>query len=138
MKVYMEHVNLSVNNLPEAVRFFETAFPEFEVRGGGERENNTRWLHIGTQETYIALTEAPNDNQHEKDYDKNGFNHVGFVVEDVAGIADRLLEAGFQRSYPLQEQRYRIRDYFMDAEGNEYEFVQYLSDKTEERNSYSD
>ena len=138
MKVYMEHVNLSVNNLPEAVRFFETAFPEFEVRGGGERENNTRWLHIGTQETYIALTEVPNDNQHEKDYDKNGFNHVGFVVEDVAGIADRLLEAGFQRSYPLQEQRYRIRDYFMDAEGNEYEFVQYLSDKTEERNSYSD
>ena len=57
-------------------------------------------------------------------------------MEDVEVIADRLLAAGFKRDYPKQVENYRIRDYFSDSDGNEFEFVQYLSSEISERNFY--
>jgi hypothetical protein len=80
-----------------------------------------------------STVEIPN----EKSYEKNGFNHIGFVVKDVDTLAKRLLEAGFQRDYPKEIEKFRIRDYFADSDGNQYEFVEYLSDKIEERNSFA-
>ena len=73
----------------------------------------------------------------EKNYDKVGINHIGFVVDNVEDIAENLLKNGYKRDYPKAVENYRIRDYFADADGNQYEFVQYLSDVSEERNSYS-
>lgn len=134
-KVYLEHANISVKNVENTVHFFKTAFPHFKIRGGG---NQTRkWLHIGDSVTYIALSEAePEAKIHENDYNETGINHIGFVVDDVAIIADRLLSEGFKRDYPKQIEKFRIRDYFTDGEGNEYEFVEYLSLNSEEMNSY--
>lgn len=40
------------------IRFLETAFPEFQVRGEGKNQDGLRWVHIGTNETYIALSPA--------------------------------------------------------------------------------
>ncbi|MBL4578746.1 MAG: VOC family protein [Flavobacteriales bacterium] len=136
MKLYMEHINLSAHDLDGATKFFKTAFPNFQVRGGGDGTFG-KWLHIGTDETYIAITQADPGKRGER-YASSGINHVGFVVDDVDALAKRLSKAGYQRSYPKQEQQFRIRDYFLDSEGNEYEFVEYLSDKVEERNTYAD
>ncbi len=133
--MYLEHANISVNNLNESIRFFQAAFPDFAVRGGGE-SNGRKWIHLGNEQTYLALNEAIEIQHHEKDYLKNGINHLGFVVNDVEAIADRILTAGFKRDYPKQVEKYRIRDYFADADGNEYEFVQYLSEDLDERNFY--
>ena len=120
------------------MNFFKTAFPDFEVRGEGKRaDGKGRWVHFGTPETYIAINEGRGAKEGER-YEGVGINHVGFVVDDIEGVGRRLKEAGYQRSYPVQNQRFRIRDYFLDADGNEYEFVQYLSDKPEERNDYSE
>ncbi|MFT7613932.1 MAG: catechol 2,3-dioxygenase-like lactoylglutathione lyase family enzyme [Parvicellaceae bacterium] len=132
-KIYMEHANISVTNLNKAVEFFQTAFPTFKVRGGGEG-----WLHLGDEETYLALSEGNKGKTEHPDYEELGINHLGFVVEDVDSIAKRMDAHGFKRSYPKQIQKYRIRDYFNDGDDNQYEFVQYLSDKDEERNSYND
>ena len=137
--VYLEHANITVNNLENSVKFFQTAFPSFKIRGGGE-DNGKEWIHLGDDSTYLALNshrDRKDTNQHEKDYDKNGFNHIGFVVGDVESLAERLLAAGFERDYPKQVETFRIRDYFTDADGNEYEFVQYLSDDIAERNSFA-
>lgn len=133
--IYLEHANISVNNIDKAQHFFQTAFPHFKVRGGG---NETReWIHLGDEDTYIAITQAEKEEaKHEKNYSKTGINHIGFVVNDVAQIAHRLLTENYKRSYPKQVEKFRIRDYFYDAEGNEYEFVEYLSDKIEEKNKY--
>lgn len=134
--VYLEHANITVSNLDNAIKFFQTAFPDFFVRGGGER-NGHRWIHLGNEETYVALnTSLTPVNHPSKSYLKNGINHIGFVVSDVSGVANRLIEAGFKRDYPREEETFRIRDYFADDDGNEYEFIQYLSNKVEERNSY--
>ncbi|MEZ5003580.1 MAG: VOC family protein [Chitinophagales bacterium] len=136
-KIYLEHANITVSDLNKSIEFFTTAFPHFKVRGGGE--GNRKWIHLGDDVTYLALNEAKlTDQSIINDYDTKGFNHIGFVVEDVKAIADRLMAADYQRNYPKQIQPFRIRDYFLDADGNEYEFVEYLSDKTEERNSYDD
>ena len=48
---YLEHNNITVNNLDEAVKFIQTAMPEFEIRGEGAAlstqttHKNTRCFH---------------------------------------------------------------------------------------------
>lgn len=135
-EVYLEHANITVKNLDLAIKFFQTAFPEFKVRGGGT-SNGRKWVHLGNDATYLALNENDKTEFREKDYSKNGFNHIGFVVSNAGDIAERLLAEGFKRSYPKEVEEFRIRDYFIDNDGNECEFVQYLSDKIEERNSFA-
>ena len=137
-EVYLEHANITVSNLDNSIIFFQTAFPNFKIRGGGEN-NGKKWVHFGNSSTYLAinsLIDSGMNNFHEKDYDKNGFNHIGFVVTDIESIANRLLAAGYKRDYPKQVEKFRIRDYFIDMDGNEYEFVQYLSEDIAERNSF--
>jgi catechol 2,3-dioxygenase-like lactoylglutathione lyase family enzyme len=134
-KIYLEHANITVNNLESAIDFFQTAFPDFEIRGGGTH-NGRKWIHLGNDTTYMAINQALHQKIETKDYTTPGFNHLGFVVEDIDTIGERLLAAGYKRDYPKQEEKYRIRDYFLDADGNEYEFVQYLSDDISERNFY--
>ncbi len=134
--MYLEHANITVSNLQEAIKFFQTAFPHFKIRGGG---NDMReWIHFGDDDTYIAINQAKqNDLKADKNYDKIGINHLGFVVQDVEEIANNLLSNGYKRDYPKQVEQFRIRDYFADADGNQYEFVQYLSEVVQEKNSYS-
>ena len=135
-KIYLEHANITVNDLTNAIRFFQAAFPHFEIRGEGIY-NGRKWVHLGDQDTYLALNQVHGEINIKKDYQKTGINHIGFVVEDVNAIADRLLEQGFERDFPRQEEEFRIREYFTDKDGNEYEFVQYLSTIPEEKNLYA-
>lgn len=134
--IYLEHANITVNDLQEAIRFFQCAFPHFKIRGGG---NDMReWIHLGDNDTYIAINQAKqSDLKVDRNYDKIGINHLGFVVQNVEEIANNLLSNGYQRDFPKEVEEFRIRDYFADADGNQYEFVQYLSDKPEEKNSYN-
>jgi catechol 2,3-dioxygenase-like lactoylglutathione lyase family enzyme len=135
-KMYLEHINITVSDLKESVRFFQTAFPHFKVRGGGKEMRE--WIHLGDDDSYIAINQATHNHlKAEKNYDKIGINHLGFVVDNVEEIANNLIKAGYQRDYPKQVERFRIRDYFADADGNQFEFVQYLSELAEEKNSYT-
>ena len=42
MAVRLEHANLCVRDLEEMIRFLQTAFPEFRLRGEGTGTNGTR------------------------------------------------------------------------------------------------
>ena len=135
-KIYLEHANITVNDPKEAIKFFQTAFPHFKIRGGGD--GMREWIHLGDDNTYIAINQAKQrDLKADKNYDKIGINHLGFVVQNVEEIANNLLSNGYKRDFPKEVEQFRIRDYFADADGNQYEFVQYLSDKSEEKNSYN-
>lgn len=134
--IYLEHANITVNDLQEAIKFFQTAFPHFKIRGGGNEMRE--WIHLGDDDTYIAINQAKqSDLKADKNYDRIGINHLGFVVQDVEEIANNLLNNGYRRDFPKEVEQFRIRDYFADADGNQYEFVQYLSNKPEEKNNYS-
>ncbi len=132
MSALLEHANLNVRDIDATVRFLQTAFPEFAIRGGGEA-NGTRWVHVGTAETYLALNEDPG-----LDTTGGSLNHLGYAVDDVDALATRMLAAGYQEGFRAPSHPHRIRRYFLDPDGVEWEFVQYLSDDVAERNDYSD
>ncbi len=114
MKPYIEHANINVTSLDESVRFLRTAFPEFSVRGRGD-SNGIKWLHIGTDASYLALNETGNLER----VKMSPLNHVGFVVDDVAVIKQRLLEAGYREGFVADPHQHRRRLYFLDKDGLE-------------------
>lgn len=53
----LEHVNTTVPDIDEAIKFLKTAAPDFQVRIEEKQEESFRWAHIGNHEYYIALQE---------------------------------------------------------------------------------
>jgi catechol 2,3-dioxygenase-like lactoylglutathione lyase family enzyme len=137
MAARMEHANLHVRHFDDAVRFLTAAFPDFHVRSESV-ENGLRWMHIGTDDNYIALNETVIDrNPNLEPYNGSpGVNHLGYVVDDVDALQERLSAAGFRDSTYPNNHPHRKRVYFYDADGNDWEFVQYFSDDSAERNDY--
>jgi catechol 2,3-dioxygenase-like lactoylglutathione lyase family enzyme len=134
----LEHANLIVRDMDAAMRFLQTAFPDFRVRREGKGWAGTRWMHIGTDDTYIALNEAQAEPAERwMPYGgKPGLNHLGYAVADVDALRSRLVSAGYRDSTVPNNHPYRKRVYFHDDEGNDWEFVQYLSEDSTQRNDY--
>jgi catechol 2,3-dioxygenase-like lactoylglutathione lyase family enzyme len=137
MTMRLEHANLIVRNIDATVRFLSAAFPEFEVRREWQRDGR-RGIHIGTDDTYVALNEASNEPAERwVPYEgKPGVNHLGYEVDDVDALQRRLKSAGFKDSTYPNNHPHRKRVYFYDDDGNDWEFVQYFSDDPAERNDY--
>ena len=127
----LEHANLNVSSIDAAVRFLQTAFPEFRVRGGGVVEGK-RWAHVGTDETYLALNESDSTAL------GGPLNHLGYVVDDVDALAARMHAAGYREGFVAPEHPHRKRRYFHDSQDVEWEFVEYLVDDPVLRNDYSE
>ena len=137
MTIRMEHANLHVRHFDDAVRFLKTAFPEFRIRSESIRDG-LRWMHIGTDGTYIALNETKQDPKTGwAPYNgRPGVNHLGYEVDDVDSLHERLTDAGFKDSTYPNNHPHRKRVYFNDADGNDWEFVQYFTDDPSLRNDY--
>ena len=135
-KCQLEHANINVRNLDEAKRFLTTAFPDFKVRRDAGPDEEKPWIHIGTDSTYIALSRAT-EHGAAANYRGPGINHLGFVVDDIDDIKQRLSAAGYKEGIVCEPHPYRKRLYFHDADGLEWEFIQYLSDDPGERNDYT-
>lgn len=120
------------------VRFLQTAFPNFRVRGGRTGTGGKHWHHIGTDDTYIALSPATRerDQQWTPYSGIPGVNHLAYEVDDVDALRNRLVEGGYKESTVPNSHPFRKRVYFNDPDGNDWEFVQYFSDDPRERNDY--
>lgn len=136
MTIRIEHANMIVRDVDAMMRFLQTAFPEFRVRREGNGEQ--RWVHIGTDETYIALNEAVSEPPERwvPYAGKPGVNHLGYEVDDVDALRQRMRAAGYRDSTVPNSHPYRKRVYFHDPDGNDWEFVQYFSDDPTKRNDY--
>ncbi len=135
--MYLEHANITVENAEKTMEFLKTAFPDFELRGQGSLQNQSgKWVHFGNEIFYFALQQC-DDHLSETGtrYLNDGINHVGMVVEDLDGIVGRLGEKGYS-GYESDPHPYRRRAYYFDPNGIEWEFVQYFSVKSAERNYY--
>ncbi len=138
MTVRLEHANLIVRDIDATIRFLQTAFPGFRIRFDGADSRGIRWVHIGTAETYIALTQATVEPKERATPYAGipGVNHLAFEVGDVDALRKRLTVAGYRDSTVPNSHPFRTRVYFYDPDGNDWEFVQYLSDDPEKRNDY--
>ena len=137
MQAYVEHANITVSNIDDAVQFIQTAIPEFKERHRGQ--TNYRWCHIGTDDSYIALQEVVEREQTDRSpYLDVGINHIGIVVDDVDRVEKRLLAAGYEQNDIGEDNPFRKRVYFYDASGVEWEFIEYLTHDAENKNRYED
>ncbi len=138
MSIRLEHANLCVRDVDEMARFLSTAFPEFKLRGEGKTVLGSRWVHVGTDQTYIALQEASREPAEVwvPYSEKPGTNHLGFEVPNAGALRERMLAEGYQESTVPNRHPHRRRVYFHDREGNDWEFVEYASVDPAERNDY--
>ncbi len=139
MPARLEHANLTVQDLDGVVRFIVTALPEFRLRYDGPGADGTRWVHVGTDETYLALNAAAaGSSPPAPPYQGSpGLNHLAYEVEDVEAVRTRLRAAGFRESGAAEAHPHRRRVYFYDPDGNDWEFVQYLIDDPRARHDYA-
>ena len=139
MTVRLEHANLIVRDIDATILFLRTAFPEYRIRFDGTNPRGGRWVHIGTDDCYIALTQATAEpEQRWTPYvGLPGVNHLAFEVDDIVSLRERLKSAGYQDSTVPNNHPYRKRVYFHDRDGNDWEFVQYLSGDPAKRNDYT-
>ena len=138
MNAYLEHANLHVTDVDGTLDFIRTALPDFRVRFDSGRGDPERWVHVGDDMSYLALYRSSRPRTQAAD-PYNGepqLNHLGFVVDDVAALRQRLLAKGYRETTIPNNHPARKRLYFLDGEDNEWEFVEYLSSKMDERNDY--
>lgn len=146
MNMSLEHINIKVPSIAKTQRFLAAAFDDYHERGRGYSEAFGSWLHFGNDDSYIALLQ---NKAHEQEGgrivepykldDDYRLMHVGFVVEDVEQLIAKLAGKGFSPidTDDLDTHPFRRRVYYLDENGIEWEFIQYLSDKNSERNDYS-
>jgi catechol 2,3-dioxygenase-like lactoylglutathione lyase family enzyme len=139
MATRLEHANVAVDDLDAAIRFLQTAFPDFRIRVEGLGNLGERWVHLGNDASYVALHAAtrPPAEPWVPYSGRPGTNHLGFEVDDVEALRERLSAAGYRNSTVPNAHPHRRRVYFHDAEGNDWEFVEYSTDDPAERNDYA-
>ena len=139
MSTQLEHANLCVLDIDGMINFLQTALPDFIIRHDETDNDGDRWVHIGNEETYIALNNSTQkDSSDWAPYSgKPGVNHLGYMVDSVEQVRSRLQAGGYIESTVENNHLFRKRLYFYDPEGRDWEFVEYLSDKAEERNDYN-
>jgi predicted enzyme related to lactoylglutathione lyase len=143
MDAWLEHCNLTVSDLNGTLNFFLKVFPEFKLRKKGnlvdEMPNGetmtTPWAHVGTEQSYLALQGPP----HGMSFQAPGntyFNHMGFVVQDIEQTLARVKSAGYERVRLDYTHPHRKRAYAWVFDNTVLEFVEYGSERDEERNDY--
>jgi catechol 2,3-dioxygenase-like lactoylglutathione lyase family enzyme len=139
MSVRLDHANLSVRDVDRMIRFLTAAFPDFRLRGRGPDCAGLAWAHVGNDEIYLSLLAATGEpaERFVPYAGTPGLNHLGFEVDDVAALRERLRAAGYHETTVPNAHPHRRRVYFEDAEGNDWEFVEYRSSDPAERNDYT-
>ncbi len=135
----LEHFNITVPDIDAAIGFIGIIAADFKVRRDELSERGYRWVHIGNEQSYIALQEpypgiesmAPLET-----YRNLGVNHIGLVIEDAARVEKKLLAKGYKPNGPMLAEPHRKRLYFYDRAGFEWELVEYLSDNFDEKYHY--
>lgn len=134
----IEHVNITVPDINEAIRFLKLVAPDFDVRIDEKPADSYRWVHIGNDQYYFALQEPHLDAEPKRQlgsYKNYGVNHVALVVSNLHEIELKLESAGYKRGIGTPVEKYRKRAYYYDHAGFEWELVEYLSNIPSERNS---
>ncbi|MEH6607988.1 MAG: VOC family protein [Halioglobus sp.] len=135
--IRLEHLNLVVRDIPETLKFYQAVFPHWRVRetGAGDWFGKPRkWLHFGDDYQYLTLNDNGEGDNRDLQGHQTGLAHFGFVIENMDEVINRLATAGYPIGKDGAEERYRKNVYFMDPNGFEVEFVEYLSDLPEQRN----
>ena len=137
--LYLEHLNLVVKDIPQALAFYRAAFPHWRIRGEGRsmwHGKPRRWLHFGDDYLYLAFSDHGESSIRDNSGFEIGLSHFAFVTDELEQVTQRLEAAGFIGKKGEGTANIRNNTYFVDADGYEIEFVEYLTEVVAERNDY--
>jgi catechol 2,3-dioxygenase-like lactoylglutathione lyase family enzyme len=136
---FVEHVNATVPDIDQALRFFTHAVPTWRRRGGGSMDwygKTIPWLHVGDDQHYIALQGGGEGAGPDWQTHQAGIKHVGIVVPSVHEVVQRLQDAGFALDHWGGETAHRLSVYFLLDSAFQVEFVEYKTQDAALRNLY--
>ncbi len=136
----IEHSNYVVKNVDKTLTFLQTAFPNAKIRGRGDyvwHGQPRKWLHFGSDDFYIAINSGGNEPVRDTTGTQIGLAHLGFEVENLQAVIDRLSAKGFEIDHPGDSVNSRNNVYYIDPNGLEFEFVEYTSTQINEKNKYT-
>jgi catechol 2,3-dioxygenase-like lactoylglutathione lyase family enzyme len=122
----LEHNNITVRDIDCSVAFYEQALG-LRLRWEGQIEGDhgpLKAVHIGTEDSYLALFQAEKEGEVPRDYRSPGINHLAFVVENLGDYRARLAQLGV-RIHLEADYEPGERIYFYDPDGVEIELVSY-------------
>ena len=112
---------MTVTDIERSAAFFEKLLG-WHQRWRGAAMNGGETIHVGEQTTYLALYTDRED--HTGQQKGRPLNHVGLLVDDLAGAERIVIEHGLE---PFNHGDYAPgrRFYFLDWDGIEFELVSY-------------
>ena len=135
--IRIEHINLVIKDMKKSLEFYRAAFPHWQVRaeGGYELRGQPKsWIHFGDDYQYLAFSDYGEGENRDLEGEQVGLAHFAFVVNDLDALMKRLSQAGFDVDKDGADEPFRKNIYYIDPDGFEVEFVEYLSDLPTERN----
>ena len=121
----LEHANLTLGDPDAAAALMERLFG-WAVRWSGDSIGGGRTVHVGSEESYLALYAPPSHLGEPGDSyaTRTGLNHVGVVVDDLDAVEERVRAEGLE-PYSFGEYEPGRRFYFRCPQGVEFEVVSY-------------
>ena len=124
---YLEHANITVDD-PDATAALLVDLFGWHVRWSGGSIHDGRSVHVGSDQSYLALytgpdgvpLEAPRNSYREK----AGLNHIGVVVDDLDAVEAAVKAKGYEPHSHADYEPGR-RFYFVEENGVEIEVIAY-------------
>jgi catechol 2,3-dioxygenase-like lactoylglutathione lyase family enzyme len=138
--IHLEHVNLVVKDIDKSLEFYQAAFPHWRIRDRGEGSWSGKprsWVHFGDDYQYLVFGDNGEGENRDLTGHQVGLAHFAFVTQNIDAVIGRLAKAGFDIDKEGADEPHRRNIYFIDPDGFEVEFIQYLSDLPEQRNMTS-
>jgi glyoxylase I family protein len=125
MRAQLEHANITVTDATATAAWMCDVFG-WHIRWQGPAINDGRTVHVGNNNSYLAIymPASPAGVGNDSHDVVGGLNHVGVIVDDMHAAETRVRAAGFTPHNHADYEPGR-RFYFHDADGIEYEIVQY-------------
>lgn len=134
----LEHINLVVANIKESLHFYQAAFPHWKIRSEGTSEwygAKRNWVHFGDDYQFLTFNDNGTGENRDLTGHQLGLAHFCYITNNIDAVIIRLQQAGFEVAKQGAINDFRKNVYFIDPNGYEVEFVQYLSDLPNERNN---
>jgi catechol 2,3-dioxygenase-like lactoylglutathione lyase family enzyme len=124
MQSKLEHINLTVRDTDATASILGQLF-DWKIRWAGAAKDNGRTIHLGGDETYLAL--YSHDDKHLVDTSHKTIthlNHIGILVDDLDAAEQKIKAGGFV-TYNHGNYEPGKRFYFDLEDGIEIEVVCY-------------
>ena len=124
----LEHVNVTVAD-PDVTAAMLIDIFGWKVRWKGTALNDGLTVHVGSDESYVALYTGPDRGKDQRKADnsyltRGGLNHIGIVVDDLDAIEAKVVAKGYEpHSHADYEPGKRF--YFYEENGVEIEVICY-------------